>query len=488
MEAALQQRLSQHKKPLVGVGAGVLAIALLGGGFLVLNDDSAQAYTREGGTLANADDFVAAVEESCRDFIAEEGAETLTEPALPLAFLATAGDVLTDQVACGVSMHAGHDVGGYATHLVRYEQDEETGAITASLDAEASWQPHGDLPAGTSLSRPDGVQALPGDVLTRDVPPTPVIETRDVLVEVETEPEIVEIYRDAEGSQIITPTGTTTLTTAGRADTVTTPDGTAVRAPSGFDFLTLEADIAGGDEAEVVVGEERVALRDGEPTVVLVERRVPVYIEVEVDGVAQQVDVRTGERDGDREEELAWLYEDSQREPAYPREGSRIRWSDSNQGVYSVSVDSVEAVPYVAGVGWGSYYAVRLSGEGFQCSQAGYVDARDPSGDPAVSAITHDRTRLYVEGAAGEPAVSARVENGSNTILYFEAEDMDAESFEVHVAPDVACQVDVIMSDEVTDYMVAVPDLPQHRIPMTSEGIEDAPEVNEEEVVGVPTS
>lgn len=478
-------RLRENKKK-AAIVSGTLVLALAGAStWLVLRADGAQAYTDQAGDLiSGVQEFLDATEtDSWRPWITEAGAQVLGGDDYRACFAATQGErTLIPVVVCGPSMHEGQSAGGFDTHaIVKVTEESSDGSVvsTLALDPEAEWEAAASLPIGAVLSRPDGKQPLAAGDLVRAETQEPIIQTqyidREVFVEVEAEPKVVEVYREIQGKQLITPVGTTTISSAGRADTVTTPDGTEVRAPVGKEFVVIEtttesdptAPEGAVHEPALVVGDTEVPLPTQSPLVLLVDKADDLVLEVVFDDEDQILDIRTGKRGGDLTSQIAWLYDEDRGATAYPSDGNAVSWSDTNSGYYDATVESIERVAFVDGTGFGQFYAVNLTGEKFACSAAGYADAVVRDGDGSTSAITHERTRLVANGVKPQAPVQTRVENGANVRLYFEADGMDASSFEVRLAPDVHCNVDLIMSDEVTDYRVSVPD--SNRVRLTSE-------------------
>ena len=482
---SLLNTVREHKKKSAIIGGALVLSLGVAGTWHLLRADGAQAYTdATGDVISGVQEFLDATErESWRPWITEQEAETLGGDGYRACFAATQGEsTLLPVVVCGPSLHPGQNVGGFDSHaIVKTTEEGSDGSVTSTLvlDPDAEWDAGASMPIGAVLSRPDGLQPLDAGDLVRPEPLEPIIRTeyinREVIVEVEGEPRIVEVYRDVDGKQVITPAGTTTVQSAGRADTVTTPDGSDVRAPAGQEFMVIEhsteddpnAPEGTSHEPVVVVGDQEVPLPTKSPLVLLVDKSKDVVLEVEFDGEQQIIDLRTGKRGGDLSSRLAWLYDEDRGASAYPSEQSNVRSSDTNSGIYSATVESIDRIPYVDGIGWGEYYAVNLSGESFQCSQAGYSDAVVRDGDGSTSAITHERSRLVADSVLPQAPVQTRVENGANTVLFFEADGMDATSFEVRLAPDVHCNVKVVMSDGYTDYRVSVPD--SNRVRLTSE-------------------
>lgn len=174
---------------LSGFVALVVATLLIATGWLTKPTAFAVA---DGSVLTNAEGLLVTAEVAHRASLAGVEVDVLTpvgeEEAI--CYLVLVGETLTDDLACGVTRYPEQELGGYDTMKVTFESSDL--GVTGSIAETVSWTKGGSLPAGATLVRPDGKQALSGDLLKRPVVPA------EVLPETATETVYLDRYLPGE--------------------------------------------------------------------------------------------------------------------------------------------------------------------------------------------------------------------------------------------------------------------------------------------------
>lgn len=447
----------------------LIAAVLFGSALLILTSgNKTPDYVVAGSSLTNAEELITEAEADYATFLStQHGVEVKSvDGDVPLCFLVTTGDELTDKMACGAALHSFQDVGGYDTVAVSYTRVSETD-IHGAVDGE--FNAGGEVAAGSILTRPDGKAPLPGDALVRpedaSVPlpealtpagGTGVLEERvEVITEVVKEPVIVRV-----------PGKTIEVTTVSARD-VRTDDGSEYRTERGTEVITVQGDIR--EEATEVVtpeptytliivteeGEERIVLTPAELEEgfeVLVPTDSQVELGVELDGVEQRLDLREDTISSDHQEATDLLY------AAEPRtavlEGRNAFRVSAEEATVNGRVQQVAVKPYLA----------NADGEGTWAQEEAFVEVvvgdlgnfcRNPIYNPTIveEPYEFDSVRLRLDGEdLGAPDVAVR--DDRDATAYRLAWEAPADASTMEFSPNIAvqCEGSSPMSDEVVSY------------------------------------
>lgn len=318
-----------------------------------------------------------------------------------LCYLVLVGETLTDDIACGVVRFASNEFGGYDITKATYTANDG-GGVVGSLPETVTWERAGSLPAGATLVRPDGKQALPGDLLKRPVveaQPLPVTETVYVEVDHFLPGETITEYITETVEVLVPASEPVTVESAALLATVEDEKGEVFTAPEGENLLALEVTgivVSSPAEWFLEVDEERTPLELDElgQAIVRIPAGATVLLVSVLDGVEQSI-LLTGEFAGviDMPAELEPLY--SAEPPVWSQDASRFSAKETTKAEVSGQV-SITSEVWDEQLGWGITKVAVSSLDNF--CRADDQGSRIYSKSTAVSPYDFSSASLSVDG------------------------------------------------------------------------------------------